>query len=133
MESFIAGVFATHDAAIAAHADVERQVSAGAFAVRSATVYERNAAGDLDVADVETALPPSLDISNLPGGAGDEALAELDAKLPGSDHVLLVHADDSALAAIEAIVAAHTGSIVRRTQSELQSNAFGRFIDSSSM
>jgi len=133
VESFIAAIFQTHDAAIAAHADLLRQVNAGALDIHSAAVYERNAAGELDLADVETAFPPNFDISNLPGGSGDEALAQLDAALPASDHVLLIHADDGALAGIEAIVEAHNGTIVRRSQSELQSDAYKRFIDSTSM
>jgi hypothetical protein len=133
MESFIAAIFQTHDAAIAAHADLQRQVNAGSLDIDNAAVYERNAAGELDLADVEAAFPPSLDVANLPGGSGDEALSELDAALPASDHVLLIHADDGALPGIEAIVEAHDGTIVRRSQSELQSDAYKRFIDSTSM
>lgn len=133
MESYIAAIFATHDAAIAAHADLQRAVSAGALDVRSASVYERNAAGDLELADVETAFPPQLDIANLPGGAGDEALDELSAALPDGDHVLLIHAGDRAADAIDAIVAAHGGRIVRRSVSELKADAYQRFIGASSM
>lgn len=133
METFIAAIFTTHEAAIAAHADLQREVNAGALDVRSAAVYERDAAGDLDVADVETAFPPSLDIANLPGGAGDEALDELNAALPSGDHVLLIHALETASDAIDAIVAAHGGTIVRRSLSELQDDAYQRFIGASSM
>ncbi len=133
MESYIAAIFTTHEAAIAAHADLQRAVNAGALDVRSASVYERNAAGDLDLADVETAFPPSHDMANLPGGAGDEALDELNAALPAGDHVLLIHAGDTASDAIDAIVVAHGGTIVRRSMSELQTDAYQRFIGASSM
>jgi hypothetical protein len=133
MESYTAAVFATHDAAIAAHADLQRQVNAGAVNVTSAAVYERGADGDLALADVETALPPSFDLSTLPGGEGDEALDELNAALPDGDHVLLIHADDAAVSAIDAITSAHGGRIIRRSLSDLRSDAYQRFIGAATM
>lgn len=120
MEDFIAAIFRSQDAAVAARADLQQQIDAGELDVSSTGVYERNATGEFDSA-------------NFPGSAADEALNELDVALPQSNHVLLIQADDRALAGIQAVVSAHDGTMVQRSQGQLQSDAYGRFMDSTGM
>ena len=128
MEAYIAAVYPTKDAAVSAHAELQRL---SPIAILRAGVYGRGRTGDVVLQDQETTA--GFDFSALPGGEGREALDELNEKLPDGAYALVAHVDEQDPRVLDDFVAANGGRLYRKSLPDLRSEAMQRFTDAASM
>ncbi|MBV8245790.1 MAG: hypothetical protein JOZ38_07705 [Candidatus Eremiobacteraeota bacterium] len=123
MDSYLAAVFTSPEAARAAHADLLRL----GMDVLSAVVYGRGLDGNLVKADAQTLVQADL------SGAAQEALDELDAQLPNGAYALFAHVRENDPSLVNAMVAQHGGTVFRHNAPDLQSTGFHRFLEAASL
>jgi hypothetical protein len=131
MENYVAAVFGTRERAIAFHAALLHPHDG--LHVNRAGVYGRGEDGDVCLQDTKTDLEGVLDFSNVFGGAQEEALDELNEKLPDGSYALLAHVSESDPTVLDALAQQYGGKVYRRSSASLETAGYHRFIDSSSL
>lgn len=133
MENYVAVVFSTKEQAIAFHAALMGLHDAGAR-VKRAGVYGRGIDGDVSLVDTETENEGVPDfLAMVSTGSEQEAVDELNEKLPDSSYALLAYVSENDPAVIDQLARQYGGVVYRRTSASLESAGYQRFTDSSSL
>jgi len=132
MENYIAAVFDSKERAIAFHAALLR-LHDDRLRVKRAGVYGRGVGGDVSLQDTETDFEGFLDVLMVSPGSQQEAVDELNEKLPVGSYALLAHVSESDPQVLDGMVREYGGTVYRRTCASLESAGYHRFIDSSSL
>ena len=133
METFVTAVFPTKDQAIGGHKRLLRLSEDGSSVVERAAVYGRQPNGELGPVDLDTPGPEVYDLSGLPGGAGQEVLDELDTAMPDAAYALVAHLIEHDGTVVDSAMVACGGTVYRRPISDLQHDAYVRFMDASKL
>jgi len=133
METFVTAVFPTKDQAIGGQKRLLQLSEDGSVVVERAAVYGRQPDGDLGPVDLDTSVPELLDLSNLPGSTGQEVLDELDTAMPDAAYALVAHLIEHDGTVVDSAMVACGGTVYRRPISDLQHDAYVRFMDASKL
>jgi hypothetical protein len=129
MDNFVAGIFPNQEQAFTANAALLQLATGGALRMESAGVYARDVLGDFTLEDAGPGTAQDLEFAD--GGAGQEALSELDEATAEGAHVVLVHVNETDPSALDAAIGSNGGTVWRRSVGELTSAANQRFADAS--
>jgi hypothetical protein len=133
MENFVVAVFGVREQAIAFHAALVNLHETG-LRVKRAGVYGRGVDGDVTLVDTETENEDVFDrLEMVSTGSEQEAVDELNEKLPDASYAVLAYVTESDPATIDNLAAQYGGKVYRRTAASLESAGSQRFTDSSSL
>lgn len=133
-ESYLAAVFATREQAEAAQEALTRLAEARAVVLYGTRLYARSASGDLEpITQRSITNSALLDPASLPGGSDDEAIDELEERLPEGYCALLAHVSESEPSIVDAAMRSAGGTVYRRAMEEVEASGFDRFLGASSM
>jgi hypothetical protein len=131
MEYYVAVVFAAKEKAIAFHAALVALHQDG-LRVKRAGVYARGIDGDVALVDTETENEGVLDfLSMVSTGEEQEAVDELNEKLPDSSYALLANVTEDNPTVIDDLAREYGGAVYRRTSASVESAGYQRFTESS--
>ncbi|MBV8432697.1 MAG: hypothetical protein JO029_00280 [Candidatus Eremiobacteraeota bacterium] len=131
-ESYVAGIFPTLEQADSARQSLKRLASEGGLVVYAARCYGRTARGVEPVTPRDVADSGLLDPSAFAGGTDDEAIDELNERLPEGRSALLAHVAETDPALVDDVVRSAGGAIFRRSVDEIEASGFHRFLSAAS-
>jgi hypothetical protein len=133
MENYIAVVFGSKEQAIAFHAALVA-LRLDSLRVKRAGVYARGIDGEVSLVDTETENEGVFDfLSMVSTGSEQEAVDELNEKLPGGSFAVLAYVTENNPAPIDDLAREYGGAVYRRAPAGLESAGYQRFTDSSSL
>ena len=122
-ESYVAGVFAGLEQARGARDEVMRLAREGCLVVFGCGIFARSAAGDVE----------AIDRTGVPGDNDQEAVDELNERLPQGYCALLAHVREVDPSSIDDAMTSAGGNVFRRSLDRIQAAGFQRFLDSTSL
>lgn len=132
METYVATVFPSEQQALAGHARLVELARQGLARIERAAVYGRDARGKLIRGDQETEGVALFDLSRLPGGAGEEVLAEVSDVLPPGACALVAHLIETDQSIVDRAMVACGGTVYRRPMADLANKGYVRFMSGAS-
>ena len=125
MDGYIAAIYSSEQQALSAHAQLAH-AQGNSFTVIRSGVYGRDADGNVALVDAPTQW--GLDLGSL-SGAAQEAVDELNEKLPAGAYALLAHVAEVDESGLDEFAQQSGARLYRRSQDELKSTGFSRFTD----
>ena len=133
IESYVAGIFPTLERADSARQSLKRLASEGGVVLYGARCYARTAQGVEPATPRDVADSALLDPSAVAGGTDDEAIDELNERLPEGRSALLAHVGETDPSLVDDVVRSAGGTVFRRSLAEIEASGFHRFLSAASI